>query len=143
MNRQLHNSARFATWILAGLGLLHPWALFPCAMAETDDDLPPPTKREVDFAKDIKPIFADRCLKCHGPEKQESGFRLDRKADALEGGKSGPAIEVGKSADSLLIRYVAGTDADIIMPPQGERLTKDQISLLRGWIDQGAKWADE
>ncbi|HVW02466.1 MAG TPA: c-type cytochrome domain-containing protein [Planctomycetaceae bacterium] len=129
--------------ILAVIDLLLPWGLFPRAVAETDDDLPPPTKREVDFAKEIKPIFADRCLKCHGPEKQESGFRLDRKADALEGGKSGPAIEVGKSADSLLIRYVAGTDADIIMPPQGGRLTKEQISVLRGWIDQGAKWAEE
>jgi hypothetical protein len=133
----------FVLCSLAGIGLLQTWSLSSRAVAETDDDLPPPTKREVDFAKDIKPIFADRCLKCHGPEKQESGFRLDRKADALEGGKSGPAIEVGKSADSLLIRYVAGTDADIIMPPQGGRLTKEQISLLRGWIDQGAKWADE
>jgi hypothetical protein len=129
--------------VLAGISLLQTGGLSPRALAETDDDLPPPTKREVDFAKDIKPIFADRCLKCHGPEKQESGFRLDRKADALEGGKSGPAIEVGKSADSLLIRYVAGTDADIIMPPQGGRLTKDEIGLLRGWIDQGAKWAEE
>ena len=50
----------------------------------------------------------------------------------------------GKSANSLLIKYVTGRNDDgIVMPPEGERLTKKQIDLLRAWIDAGAKWPDD
>src|SRR5947207_3280274 len=54
---------------------------------------------------------------------------------------SGPAIIPGKSAESRLIRYVTGeNDEKIVMPQKGERLTNDQIQLLKAWIDQGADW---
>src|SRR6266404_3422881 len=56
---------------------------------------------KVDFARDIQPIFIKRCFECHGPDKQKSDLRLDRKADALRGGKSGkPLFLAGKSAES-------------------------------------------
>lgn len=95
--------------------------------------------KTVDFTRDVKPLFVKHCYKCHGPEKQESGFRLDRKADALAGGERGASIIPGDSKKSLLIRYVAGLDEDVTMPPEDE-LTKKQIATLRAWIDQGAKW---
>jgi mono/diheme cytochrome c family protein len=104
--------------------------------------LPPPAARPVDFAADVRPIFAAHCHACHGPEKQKSGFRLDTKEAALKGGDTGKAILPGKSADSPLIRYVAGLDADTVMPPKGDRLTAEQVGILRAWIDQGARWAD-
>src|SRR5262245_173722 len=104
--------------------------------------LPPAAARKVDFAKDIQPIFANACYSCHGEKKQQSGFRLDRKADAMKGGEIGKGIVPGKSAESPLIHYVAGIDADIKMPPKGDRLTAEQISLLRAWIDQGAEWPE-
>lgn len=47
---------------------------------------------------------------------------------------------MGKSADSLLIKYVAGVDPELVMPPDGDKLTKEEVGLLRAWIDQGAKW---
>jgi hypothetical protein len=97
----------------------------------------------VDFARDIRPILEERCYSCHGPEKQKSGLRLDRKASALKGGESGPVIQPGKSAESKLIQLVSGADPEKVMPAKGPRLTVQQVTLLRAWIDQGAVWEEE
>jgi mono/diheme cytochrome c family protein len=99
---------------------------------------------KVDFARDIQPIFIKRCYECHGPDKQRHGLRLDRKDDALRGGKSGkPLLLPGKSAESELIARVTSQDPDEVMPNKGEPLTADQIGLLRAWVDQGGIWPDE
>ncbi len=99
----------------------------------------------VDFKRDVQPLFVERCVSCHGPEKQKGGLRLDRKADALAGGDSGKVIIPGKSRDSLLIRNVSGVDPDNLMPPRGkgEPLTSNQVAILRAWIDSGAPWPDD
>ena len=102
--------------------------------------LPLATKKTVDFVTDIKPLLTTHCHKCHGAAKQEGGLRLDRRDEALNGGDSGPAFVSGKSAESRLIKYVAGVDPDVLMPPEGDKLSDEQIGLLRGWIDQGADW---
>ena len=102
--------------------------------------LPPAAPQQVDFARDVQPLLAAHCVRCHGPKKSEGGLRLDRKTDALAGGNSGPAFEASKSAASLLIRYVAGLDDDTVMPPSGKRLSAAQVGILRAWIDQGATW---
>ena len=104
--------------------------------------LPPPADRPVDFIKDIQPIFAQNCYPCHGPKKQEAAFRLDSKQIALKGGELGPAIIPSQSGDSLLIHLVAGLIEGKVMPQKGDRLTSEQIRLLRAWIDQGANWPD-
>src|SRR5204862_6154832 len=96
----------------------------------------------IDFIRDIQPMFAGHCHACHGAEKQKNGLRLDRKADALQGGDSGRALVPGKSAESRLYKYVAGLDPKIIMPQKGERLTTNQVELLRAWIDAGAPWPE-
>jgi hypothetical protein len=96
-----------------------------------------------DFSRDIQPIFKARCVNCHGPEVQMHGLRLDRKPDALKGGESGvPALVPGNSAQSPLIKYVSA-NSDVKMPPSGPRLTSEQITLLRTWIDEGAVWPDD
>jgi len=104
--------------------------------------LPAPAAVQVDFARDIKPIFQASCIRCHGPEKPKSGFRLDNRAAALKGGNKGVDIVPGKSAESPLIQYVARLVPDQEMPPEGkgEPLTQPQVALLRAWIDQGATW---
>ena len=104
--------------------------------------LPPPATRQIDFVKDVQPIFAGHCYDCHGPIKQEAQFRLDAKVIALKGGELGPAIVPGKSAESLLVHAVAGAKADLVMPRKGERLTAAQVGILRAWIDQGADWPE-
>ncbi|MEQ2006093.1 MAG: DUF1553 domain-containing protein [Limisphaerales bacterium] len=135
----------FALVVALALG----WAVMatlPLVAAEKPDTakLPPAASRPVDFTKDIKPLFGSKCHSCHGAEKQKGQLRLDRKADALKGGDShAPDIVPGKSAESPLIRFVAGLVPDMKMPPKGEPLSAEQIGLLRAWIDQGAKWPDD
>ena len=94
---------------------------------------------EVDFVRDVKPLLAARCTKCHGPEKQENGLRRDAGAAVLRGGDSGPSVAAGKPDESLLIQAVTGK-SDVIskMPPKGEPLTDQQIAILRRWIAAGA-----
>lgn len=105
--------------------------------------LPPASdKKGVTYDKDIKPIFQKSCFKCHGPEKQKAKMRLDSLAAALKGSENGKVIEVGDSAKSILVHNIAhiGEEDDWMPPPEkGEPLNKDQIGLIRAWIDQGAK----
>ncbi len=100
---------------------------------------PAAAQDEVSFAKDIAPILAQNCTACHGPALQQNGLRLDRREDAMNGGKSGAAIEPGRSAQSLLMKRLASLDGLQQMPPGGP-LPREQIELFREWIDQGAKW---
>jgi mono/diheme cytochrome c family protein len=98
----------------------------------------------VSFAKQIQPVLAKKCVSCHGPEKQKAGLRLDRKSAVLKGGDDlGPAIVPGKSRESPLFRVVAGLEAGLEMPAEGEKLTAAEIDLLKRWIDSGAEWPDD
>ena len=112
------------------------------AMAGTRD-LPPPAPAGVDFSEQVEPILRDRCYACHGVNVQMNGLRLDERSHALKGGDSGlPSVIPGDSAQSLLIRTVAGLDPDRVMPKTGDRLTSEEIGLLRAWIDDGAPYAE-
>lgn len=102
--------------------------------------LPPPVQRPIHFSADIKPILEKSCLQCHGHGRAKGGFRIDSRETILAGGDSGPAVVPGKSAESLLIELVMGFDPDSQMPKKGSKLTREQIALLRAWIDQGAPW---
>jgi mono/diheme cytochrome c family protein len=105
--------------------------------------LPPAAGRQVNFRSDIEPIFRASCIGCHGPAAQQSGFRLDERASLIKGGYSGKsAIVPGDSAASPLILRVAGMPGVTAMPPVGQRLSTEQVSLLRAWIDQGAAWIE-
>jgi len=109
-------------------------------VAEEIAKLPPPAKRQVDYERDVRPLLVKHCQGCHGPEKQESGFRVDTRQLLLTGGDHGtPAIIVGKSESSPLVRFTAGLEKDLVMPPEGNRLSADEIGVLRAWIDQGLK----
>lgn len=120
--------------------------LAPTFVAAQDKpaELPPAATTEIDFYRDIEPILAAACIKCHGPDKQKSDYRLDSRDAAIKGGEGGAAIVVGKSAESAIIKFVAGLDPDVRMPPpKADPLTPVQIGLLRAWIDQGLKWPEK
>src|ERR1041385_4155442 len=102
--------------------------------------LPAPTKAQIDFARDIKPIFDAACVKCHGKGKDKGGFSLETHASFSKGGDSGAPVRVGQSAESLLIDRVSGFAPENVMPKKGPRLKPEQVALLRAWIDQGAVW---
>ena len=102
-------------------------------------------KPGVDYNRDIRPIFAENCYACHGPDqnKRKAGLRLDQKEDAFKELKSGDfAIVPGDLAKSKLIYRITTSDDDERMPPlkTGKHLTPAQIDLLRHWVAQGAQW---
>lgn len=106
-------------------------------------ELPPAGDQAVDFVRDIQPIFAAHCVECHGPDKRKGGYRLDINHIAFEGGDShAPNLLRGDSANSPLIKFVAGLEPDMEMPPDGPPLGAKEIATLRAWIDQGADWPD-
>ena len=120
-------------------------AVCPALSAAEIPERPPPSPAvvKINFDADIRPIFATACVRCHGPEKPRSGFRLVSREAALKGGDENPNdIVPGDSAKSLLLKYVARQVPDMAMPPagKGEPLTAQQIARLRDWIDQGADW---
>ncbi len=128
-----------AAWALEGFAMFARSVLMLCAAAS----ISALAAEKVDFARDIAPIFVKRCTECHGPDEQKSGLRLDNKAGAFKGGKSGvPTITPGHSSTSELLRRVTTDDADDVMPPKGARLEPGQVAALRAWIDQGAVWPE-
>jgi hypothetical protein len=96
----------------------------------------------VDFDREIRPLLQERCIECHGEKKQKGELRLDAKVHAFKGGHEGPAILAGKADASPLFQRVTSTDEDEKMPPKGEPLKPAQISLIREWVNSGAKWPE-
>lgn len=112
------------------------------ALAAKIAALPAAVSSPVDFARDIQPILTDRCISCHGPEKNKDGLRLDTASGVKAGGDGGPVVLAGKSVESKLFARVAALGKEKRMPPEGEPLTDAQLALLRGWIEQGAVLPD-
>ena len=93
------------------------------------------------YDKDIRSMFEKSCFKCHGAEKQKGKLRLDSLEAALKGGENGPNVVAKDSAKSTLVHSVGRLVDDEAMPPEGkgDPWTKEQVALVRAWIDQGAK----
>ncbi len=118
-----------ATTRLLSLGFLA--ALSPLAAAP------------VDYAKQIAPLFADRCSDCHAGPDSDGDFASDTLEALLKGGKTGKALEPGNAENSLLVKFLEGrsgkTGKNQFMPPgKKEHLSETEIALVRQWIDQGA-----
>src|SRR5277367_433364 len=97
----------------------------------------------VDFAKQIRPMFAESCYKCHGGDKHKGGLQLDSAAAILKGGKDDISVTPGDLTKSdLYARVTADKDADERMPPKGAMLAKAQTDLIKQWIGEGAKFGD-
>ncbi|MBK9388151.1 MAG: PSD1 domain-containing protein [Planctomycetes bacterium] len=93
------------------------------------------------LARDVRSLLSQRCFACHGPATAKSSLRLDRREDALRGGKSGvPGVVPGEPERSELVRRVRASDAEERMPPIGEHapLDAEEVALLERWIEAGA-----
>jgi len=141
---------RFVLGICLGVSLTLSPRLF--AAAADPEGAPPKTDSgnnhskiddsKIDFARDIQPILAERCLLCHGPDEAEAGLRLDLAEHATRKLDSGEtAIRPGEPEASELIRRVTTDDPDKRMPPEGEPLTVDQVRMLREWVEQGGEYS--
>ena len=116
-------------------------AFAPCAplgFAADGGSQPVPA---ADFARDVQPLLARRCLACHGPDDAEGGLMLGSRATALAVTDSGePAIVPGDAHGSALLDRITSESEWDRMPPEGDRLTPEEVEILRTWIDGGAKW---
>lgn len=97
------------------------------------------------FNRDVRPVLAEHCWQCHGPDSQsrEGGLRLDQREYAVRAAESGAiAIVPGSPDSSELIRRITSSDDHERMPPADthERLSPGQISTLNDWIAQGAEY---
>lgn len=93
----------------------------------------------IDFNQQIRPLLATKCVACHGPDEEhrEADLRLDKIEASIKHG----AILPGKPIESEVIRRIESNDPDERMPPPSSKLslTPEQKTLLRNWINQGAK----
>lgn len=99
----------------------------------------------VRFNRDIRPIFAENCTACHGPDgnKRKAGLRLDNKEGLFEKtAKRGPAVVPGNLEQSEMWARVVTADPDDVMPPPETHkvLTGAQKELIKRWILAGAPW---
>ncbi len=98
----------------------------------------------IEFNRDVRPILAEKCFACHGPDKnkRQADLRLDTEQGLL--GKEGePGVVVpGKPTDSELWRRITSDDPEERMPPpdSGKELLPVEKQLLQKWIEQGGKW---
>jgi hypothetical protein len=92
------------------------------------------------FEKEVRPLLAEHCQKCHGDHKPKGGLRLTSRAAVLRGGGSGPAAVAGNPDASLLVQAVRYTDA-LRMPPRG-KLNDRQVAVLSRWVKAGLPWPD-
>jgi hypothetical protein len=101
------------------------------------------TSDRVDFSRDIRPIFNQNCVACHGGVRQRNDVSFIFRDEALGVGKSGHRTIVPGNPDAseLMARLVAN-DPEERMPYHAPVLSKQQIELIRRWIKQGAQWDD-
>ena len=112
------------------VGIVALLCAFPCLASEPD----------INFSRDIRPIFSKSCYACHGFDEQarEADLRLDLREEAI-----GNVIVPGSAKESLVYQRIASEDADDRMPPAGfhTQLSKREIALIKRWIDEGAEYA--
>jgi hypothetical protein len=127
---------RWAVVLALAVLSLSPW----CAQAKE-----PPQPAKIDFDREVRPILADNCYECHGPDEKarKAKLRLDTREGAFRVRDGESVITPGKSAESELIKRITSTDPDEHMPPpdSNHKLTERQIEMVKRWIDEGATWS--
>lgn len=119
------NSLKQVSFILSALAVLG----YTTASAQT-----------VSYSDDVHPILSKRCYKCHGGKRHKGKFSMNTREDVLQGGELGPALVLGDSENSLMIELLTSSDKKERMPPKGDRLSPEQVDILRAWIDAGLPW---
>ena len=95
----------------------------------------------VDFAKDVLPILASQCFRCHGGVREMAGLNLADHARVTTPLKSGrTAVVAGDAAASELLARIASHDANRRMPPEGTPLSPAEVRVIERWVKEGASW---
>ena len=106
----------------------------------------PPTASQLEFfEKEVRPVLAENCYKCHGPKKQKSSLRLDSREFILKGGEVGPIVVLGKPETSRMIMAINHAKSKDVepMPSADEKISPKAIAALTEWVRQGLPWPTE
>ncbi|MCR9294520.1 MAG: PSD1 and planctomycete cytochrome C domain-containing protein [bacterium] len=102
------------------------------------------TQERVSFSDSIRPLLSDRCFQCHGPDEtaREAGLRLDTQSGLVEDLGGYAAVVPGDAAASELFVRITSQDPDVMMPPpeSNKSLSREEVTLIEKWIEQGAEW---
>jgi len=95
-----------------------------------------------DQAEKAVTLLESRCFKCHSHSagKNKGGLVMDSLAGLTTGGDGGAALIPGDPAKSLFLQNILSTDPEVMMPPKGDRLTKEEVTLLQDWVKAGSTW---
>lgn len=100
-------------------------------------------QREDFFESKIRPLLINHCVSCHGPESQENDLRLDSRSQVIDGSADVERLVIpGQPEQSRLFQVIQYSEDDSQMPPKG-KLTEQQISDVKTWIEQGAVWPEQ
>ena len=93
----------------------------------------------ISYDDHVAVIFKKHCLQCHGDSKQEAGLNLASYLSIRKGGSGGEVVVAGRSSSSRLFKAITEEDPEARMPPKNDPLPKEQIALIKSWIDTGLR----
>jgi len=102
-------------------------------------------KQKARFVKDVQPILEFNCVVCHREDYDKGGYRMDNQGDTFAGGDSGKGVVPGQPDKSWVhLTMALDEDDDLLMPPKKKGLLpKEDIEMIRLWIEQGAWWPND
>ncbi|HZZ20410.1 MAG TPA: PSD1 and planctomycete cytochrome C domain-containing protein [Opitutaceae bacterium] len=129
---------RGRAWALGALALASGALRLGAEIASTGPAISPADLQF--FEARIRPVLVERCYKCHSrdADKIKGGLMLDTREGMLHGGDTGPAVTPGRPEDSLIVDAISYSDADLQMPPKGDKLSEEEVSDITDWIRRGA-----
>jgi len=119
------------------LALAGPWSPGFAAVTEAEAS----AEGIAFFEREVRPVLAEHCFQCHGPEVQRAGLRLDHRSAILAGGESGPAAIPGEPGASRVVQAIQYTGR-LMMPPD-RKLPDEAIEAITDWIAMGAPWPED
>lgn len=130
------NTRQLKTFLLSWLGLIIGGGLILFGQTRSAPI--------VEFDRDIRPILSDRCYACHGADEanRQANLRLDTKEGVFAEEEGDHYILPGSPRNSKIFNRITSKELSLRMPPvySGLKLSKEEIELIRLWIEQGAKW---
>src|SRR3954471_21170939 len=98
----------------------------------------------LNFTRDVRPILANNCFQCHGPDTaaRKADLRLDVRESAGKVQGAEAVVDSKKAADSEILRRISSTDPEEHMPPadSGKALKPEQVEILKRWVQEGAEY---
>jgi WD40 repeat protein len=98
---------------------------------------------DLNYQRDVKPILTKYCAGCHNETDHQGDVQLQNLASIAKGGPKGPILQSKNADESLLIRLVEGAQEPKMPPEDSVQPSREEIEVVRKWIEQGAQGTDQ